>query len=148
MNEPSFEFYFSYEIGDGASPVGLEMDCFILTIECATGDIYELTVWTETYLARVRQHDRERGDNLSGQYLIPSDLIIAKHDVDLIERIVADLIQSKRLRATWQIPDELTASWAEDSVGDDDEDDPRDAWAGAEVADHTVCGCCHAHPRG
>jgi hypothetical protein len=146
MHDPAFEFYFVYETSDPAAPIALDMDCFILGIECASGDVYELRVWTEDYLARVRERDRETGDHLGGQYLTPPDLVVAHHDVDLIERVVADLIRTNGLREAWHIPDELTASWSDDSVSAEEADDPGNPWLVAPVVGHADCGCCHAHP--
>jgi hypothetical protein len=139
MDTPPFECNFAYEASDGAAPVGLEMDCFILGIECASGDVYELTVWTEAYLARVREQDRETGTYLGGQYLTTPDLIVARHDVDLIECIVAELIRTNDLREAWHIPDELTACWVECDPVPDDQDEFDDTW---QVTPVPEAGCC------
>jgi len=143
-----FELYFAHETGDGASPLGLETERFILLIECTNGDVYELNVWTEAYLARMRAQGRESGERLGGQYLIPPDLLVASRDVGLIERIVADLIQTNRLCEAWRIPDECTAGWSEagDLAGDADGDDTDEAWSVAPMLQAgDGCGCCHLY---
>jgi len=93
----------------------------------------------------VRQRDHETGERLSGQYLLPPDLVVASADVDLVERIVADLIRTNGLRESWHIPDELTAWWVEDSPGAEETDDPREAWLVAPLAGQADCGCCYRH---
>jgi hypothetical protein len=148
MHDRHFEFYFAHKTGDGVSPVALETERFILLIECADGDVYELSVWTEAYLTRLRTLDRESGERLGSQYFIPPDLVVARYDVDLIERIVAELIQTNRLREAWRIPDECTAAWVDlgDLAGGVDEDKSDAAWPAAWVpGERDLCGCCHLH---
>lgn len=148
MNAPSFEISFSYPAEHPIPLEGIDEDAFILYVEGGSGDVYEFTVWTEAYLARSRQRDQESGACLSGQYLLLPDLVVASHDVDLIERIVADLIRTNRLREAWHIPDELTASWSEDGPIPDDKDD-SDAYGFVVLgpdAEQICCGCCHMHP--
>jgi len=129
MPEPSFEMSFFYPCLSAPTNLSasasrsFDEEYFILQIDCASGDLYELTMCTDAYLARVRQQDRESGDRLSGQYLLVPDLV-ANKDVTLIEQIIADLIRTQRLRESWLIPDEFTASWSEDDPIPADMDDP------------------------
>jgi hypothetical protein len=150
MNEPLFELSFEYPNVDPTPPFTFETESFILHIDCANGDVYALTVWTDAYLARVREHDRETGDRLTGQYLIPPDLIIASDDIVLIERTVADLIGSNSLRPEWLIPDELTACLDDPGEYPEEDDDFSNPWLVAPVraAGHADCGCCHLHRIG
>jgi len=74
MHDRPFELYFAYETSDAPLPVALEMECFILGIECANGDVYELSVWTETYLTRLLTQDHESGKRLGSQYFMAPDL--------------------------------------------------------------------------
>jgi hypothetical protein len=129
VDEASFSIYYQFSQIDHTRPYDLDRESFILHIECATGDVYELRVWTEDYLARMRAYNRESGEHLSGQYVIPPDLIIASQDDVLIGRVVADLIQSNGLREEWLIPDIETAYYVDDPREhdkDDEEDD--DEW--------------------
>src|SRR5215207_9150865 len=101
MPEPTFKLSFSYPFDPvptdlrAAGIGGPDEEYFSLHIACASGDLYELTVWTDVYLARVQQHARESGDRLQGQYLLLPDLVVANKDVSLIEKIVADLIETQ-----------------------------------------------------
>jgi hypothetical protein len=154
MPDMPFELWFVYPCqptppGAMAAKAGVpEDEAFILRIDCASGDVYELTVWTDAYLARVRQHDRESGDRLSGHYLPLPDLVVASGDVTLIEQTVADLIRTKCLRAEWLIPDELTASWDALGPGPADADDPGDGWLSMPTFETEQAGwsCCHGRP--
>src|SRR5262245_13899750 len=97
MNKPLFEIYFSYDFDDSVWPPRFEEEAFTLLIECATGDVYELRIWTEAYLNRTLAQNREIGVGLNSQFLIPPDLVLANRDIETIELIVADLIHTKRL---------------------------------------------------
>src|SRR5215207_5651182 len=104
MPEPTFKLSFSYPFDPVPADVraigigGPDEEYFSLHIDCASGDLYELTVWTDVYLARVQQHARELGDQLRSKYLLLPDLVVANKVVGLIEQIVADLIETQRLR--------------------------------------------------
>ncbi len=149
MSEPSFEFWFSYPCEVTPSGmIGPDEELFTLRIDCASGDLYELTVCTDSYLARVRLEDRESRDRLHGQYRLLPDLVVANKDVRVIEQIVADLIRTQRLRPEWLIPDELTVSWEEISPEPADMDDSDDRWLGMPVslAEEVGWSCCHGRP--
>lgn len=154
MPEPPFKLSFFYPSITApaqlpaSSSRPFDEDFFILQIDCASGDLYELTVCTDAYLLRVRQDDRASGDRLRGQYLPLPDLVVSNKDVTLIEHIVADLIQTQCLRDSWLIPDEFTASWSEDSLLPVDTDDPDDEWFGTHVsmAEEVGWSFCHGRP--
>jgi hypothetical protein len=151
MPDPAFEFWFRYPCE--LTPSGMicpDEDHLILRIELASGDLYELTVWTDAYLARRREEDRESGDRLRGQYLPLPDLVVANEDVTLIEQIIADLIQTQQLRPEWLIPDEFTASYDEFDSVPADPDDPEDAWVAMpeSVAIDVGWMDCHGRPAG
>jgi hypothetical protein len=149
MSEPAFELWFSYPCEVTPSGmIGPDEDVFILRIELASGDMYELTVWTDAYLTRRRQDDRESGDRLSGQYLPLPDLVVADKDVTLIEQIIADLIQTQQLRPEWIIPDEFTVSYDDFDPAPAEAEDPDDAWVAMpeSVAIDVGWSGCHGRP--
>ena len=149
MSEPSFEFWISYPCElTPSGMIGPDEEFFTLRIDCASGDLYELTVCTDAYLARVRLEDRESRDRLHGQYRLLPDLVVANKDIILIEQIIVDLIQTQRLSEEWRIPDEFTASWNEDGPIPADVDDADDVWLGmpASMAEEVGWSCCHGRP--
>jgi hypothetical protein len=154
VSEPSFKLSVYYPCIPpptnlpATSSRPFDEEYFLLQIDCVSGDLYELTVCTDAYLARVRLDDRESGDRLRGQYLPLPDLVVANTDVTLIEQIVEDLIQTQRLQEAWRIPDEFTASWNEDGPIPADVDDPDDVWLGmpASMAEQVGWSCCHGRP--
>lgn len=149
MDQLAFELSIGYPCE--LSPSGMlgpDEDAFILRIECATGDVYELTVWTDAYFARTRNQDRESGERLSGQYLPLPDLMVSSRDFDFIEQVVTDLIKTQRLRPEWLIPDEYTASYNEIGPAYADEDEPDTDWTAELLAVAADLGwtACNGQP--
>lgn len=143
MTARSFMLWFGYPGHSGASGIiGPDEGCVDVRITLATGDVYELSIWTDAYLAQVRTNDRRSGNHLNGQYLPLPDLLVTTSDLVQIEEMLADLIRANGLRPEWQIPDELTAWWDIDEPHPEDEDD--DDWT-AINRDEIEWDCCHGH---
>lgn len=59
-----------------------------------SGEEVALNVWTYGSLPRILEETRQEGDSLGGAYLRPPDLLVARLDRSLLERVIADLIET------------------------------------------------------
>jgi len=146
MKESTFTFRRWYG-WDHWKSIELEEGSFGLEVVSANGDMYVLTVWTEPYLKRVLQSARESNAGQDGQYLLLPDLVLASDDDELVERTVADLLGTNRMREAWLIPDELTANFAEADPIINVEEKHDDSYLVVPLHEEGYdCGCCHLHP--
>ena len=80
---------------------------FNMQIILRDGKKYALNVWTYKFLRRAVEDRRQAGDCLDASYLLPPDLFVQRLERGLMERVVADLIDSGELRKEWEVPDQV-----------------------------------------
>lgn len=145
MTTRSFKLWFGYPGHSAESGLtGPDEGCVDVCITLATGEVYELSIWTDAYLAQVRANDRGSGNHLNGQYLPLPDLLVTTPDLAQIEAMIADLIGANGLRPEWQIPDELTAWWDSDEPHPEDQED-GDEWISIN-SEEIGWNSCHGRP--
>ena len=84
MKELKIDVFYEWSDTGPTSPLIIESQCFTVQVECASGDVYHLAVWTDEYLTRIREQARLSGACLAGGYIVPPDLIIASGDIEFI----------------------------------------------------------------
>jgi len=74
-------------------PVDPYKDFFNCIIRTEDGRDCALNVWTFGVLGEFIEHDRASGENLSGRYLLPPDLLVEKAERKLMEDVVRELLE-------------------------------------------------------
>jgi hypothetical protein len=101
MSGTDFELWLEFEHWARADDDDPEDEFFNMEIRFSDGRTYALNVWTFKFLARARQYNRETGENLSGSYLYPPDLLIERLDRKLAVEVVKDMIGWQGLKDEW-----------------------------------------------
>ena len=139
VKEPKIDVFYNYPDTDLTTPVVIESECFTVLVECANGDVYYLTVWTDDYFTRIREQARLSGACLAGGYIVLPDLIIASGNIEFILQVFNDLARTNGLQDSWLIPDELTGLWGYYD-GNDEADDTNDDLHWEDVGDDSSTG--------
>ena len=68
VKELKIDVFYEWSDTGPTSPLIIESQCFTVQVECASGDVYHLAVWTDEYLTRIREQARLSGACLAGGY--------------------------------------------------------------------------------
>ena len=97
------EFEFWREAGDTDDP---NDDVFNMQVTLDDGRKYALNVWTFGSFPRLVTKAKSEPQDLNGAYMPSPDLFVDRMDRELIESVVADLIESDQLRDDWLVEPE------------------------------------------
>ncbi|HTN86450.1 MAG TPA: hypothetical protein VL242_22270 [Sorangium sp.] len=105
MGRP-FELWLEFE--HWVAPTGEDPanDFFNMGITLPSGARYALNVWTYRAVEAARRDAALAGENLSGRYLEPPDLLVERMDRALLEAVVGDLLARNALREAWRVAEE------------------------------------------
>ncbi|WP_437832113.1 VOC family protein [Sorangium sp. So ce1153] len=101
-----FELWLEFE--HWVAPAGDDPtdDFFNMAITLPSGVRYALNVWTYKAVEAARKDAALGGENLSGRYLEPPDLLVERMDRALLEAVVGDLLARNALREAWRVAEE------------------------------------------
>jgi hypothetical protein len=103
MSDEKFDLWLEFEHWGPAGAHGPEDDFFNMQVRLPDGRCYALNVWTFKFLERARREDVETGEGLSGKYMLPPDLFVARLERDLVTQTIADLIRRQGLKDEWLV---------------------------------------------
>jgi hypothetical protein len=103
MSDQTPDIWLEFEWSSVDNTTTDDDDAFNMQIRLHNGKKYALNVWTFKALERFHQTDTLIGDNMSGRYLIPPDLLVERLDRQIIEQIVTDIIRRKQLKDEWLV---------------------------------------------
>jgi hypothetical protein len=110
---PDFELWLEFEHWVAKPGDDPNCDFFNMQIRLADGRFYAANVWTFDFFPVARREQVEHGEALSGLYMLPPDLFVARLDRGDMVRIVEDLLNSHG----WELP----AAWRAEPPPDEEE---------------------------
>ena len=106
MRNREFDLWLEFEHWIPNEADDPEDDFINMEITLPHGPKYSLNVWTFKFLDRARLDDQEASEHLRGKYLLPPSLLVERLERRLLEDIVRDLIQTKRLKNEWLVSED------------------------------------------
>jgi len=107
MEVPAFELWLEFEHWEPKSDNDPTDDFFNMQVTLPDGRRYALNVWTFKFVQRARfpwPYEENVGE--PEEYILPPDLLVARLDRSLLERIVRRMLAADEMKPDWLCPPE------------------------------------------
>jgi len=89
---PDFSLWLEFEAVDFGD-YDIENEFCNIHVDTREGIRYGINVWTFKFIETARLLDQQNGENLSGTYLRPPDLLVKELTRECIEKTIEDLLK-------------------------------------------------------
>ena len=101
---PKFELWLEFELWRASGDTDDASDDFFnMEITLEDGRKYALNVWTIGSFTRLAAEAKTESDCLRGAYMLPPDLFVDRMNRELLESIVADMLETGQMRDEWLV---------------------------------------------
>ena len=88
-----FKLWLEFELGN-SDQWDIENEFANIQVDLQDGRKYGINVWTYKFFETSIIQDKEKGENLSGLYQIPPDLLVKEMTRDCIGKTIEDLLKT------------------------------------------------------